>query len=234
MDPKRLLFYTQNPVKLKNSVKYNYRYTYCPPYLKGVNNSAQYQNTSCHYLLKDDPYIRKLPDKLSKCNICQLPLRSQMIYFNSNDKEWDAQTVNRMFWEQENKTYESNEKLLQDKIEKIKYEENKRNNKNLKNANPISLRNGYYNWGDKTNNWYYQNQCKKTKNQFKNNTGINTNVYTGSTYKINIENINTEPTFYDRNIIKYGGNIKDEWYKYKPNYIKTGRSIYDLGISKKY
>ena len=36
--------YQKNPVKLKNSVKYDYRYKYCPPYIKGINNTYQYYN----------------------------------------------------------------------------------------------------------------------------------------------------------------------------------------------
>ena len=235
MEPKRLLFYQENPVKLKNSTKYNYKYKYCPPYLKGVNNSYQYYNpiNSCYFLLKDDPYLRQLPDNLSRKNINSLPNRTKMIYFNSNDKNWGAQTVNRKFWINKTK-YESNDQLLKDKIEKIKYEENKRNNKNLKNANPKSLINGYYNWGTKNNNWYYQNKSKKYKRNMYGNFGINTNIYTGSTYKINLENVNTDPIYYSTHSIKYGGNISNNWYKWKPNNIKTSRSIYDLGISRKY
>ena len=235
MDPKRLGFYQENPVKLKNSVKYNYSYNYCPPYIKGVNNSPQYVNSSCYKLLNNDPYLRQLPDNLAFCKICCLAPRSQMIYYNSNDKNWGPQTVNRKLWDQQNQIYHSNDKLLQDKIEKIKYEETKRNNKSLKKANPNSLSNGYYNWGNKSNNWYYQNKCNKGKNKMYGNMGINTDVYTGSTYKIKLDNVNQDPIYYKTHSIKEGGIVnKNQWYFYNPNYIKTNRSIYDLGLSKKY
>ena len=235
MDPKRLGLYQKNPVKLKNSVKYDYNYNYCPPYIKGINNSSQYTYTSCYNLLKNNPYLRKLPDNLTFCNVCKLAPRSQMIYYNSTDKNWGPQTVNRKFWDQQNQVYHSNDKLLQDKIEKIKYEENKRNNKALKKANPNSLSNGYYNWGDKNNNWYYKNKCNKGKNKFYGNIGINTDIYTGSTYKIKLDNVNQDPIYYRTHSIKEGGVVdKNQWYTYRPNYIKTGRSIYDLGIARKY
>ena len=235
MDSKRLGLYQKNPVNLTNSVKYNYSYNYYPPYIKGINNSPQYPYTSFYKLLNNDPYLRKVPDNLAFCNINILAPRSKMIYLNSTDKNWGAQTVNRKYWEQQNQTYESNDRLLQDKIDKIKYEETKRNNKNLKKAYPNNLKNGYYNWGNKNNNWYYQNKCQKGKNRMYCNFGINTDVYTGSTYKIILENINKDPIYYKTHTYKQGGIInKDQWYDYKPNYIKTGRSIYDLGISKKY
>ena len=235
MDYKRLGFYQTNPVKLKNSIKYNYNYNYCPSYIIGVNNSSQYIHTNCYTLLNNNPYFRNLPDNLSLCDISKLSKRSQMIYHNSIDKNWGSQTINRKFWNQQNKIYHSNDQLLQDKIEKIKYEENKRTNKALKNVNPKSLSNGYYNWGNKKNNWYYQNKCEKSKNKMYGNIGINTNVYTGSTYKIKLPNVNQDSVYYNTHSIQEGGIVnKDLWYYYKPNFIKTNRSIYDLGISKNY
>jgi hypothetical protein len=228
--------YQKNPVKLKNSVKYDYRYKYCPPYIKGVNNTYQYYKpeNSCYFLLKDDPYLRKLPDSLSKGNINCLSERSKIIYSNSDDKNWGPQTINRKFWDQQNKVYESNDLLLRDKIDKIKYEENKRNNKHLKNSNPKFLNNGYYNWGSKNENWFYPNKSKNYKKNMFGNMGINTYSYIGNTYRINVPNINTDPLYYSTHYTNYGGNVLNNWYKWKPNYINTGRSIYDLGITRKY
>jgi len=263
MYPNSLLFYQENPVKLKNSVKYNYQYNYCPSYIKGQNNSSQYfcVPSACYQLLNDDPYLRKLPDTLQNPKLIPyLSERSKMIYFNQNDKNWGPQTMNRIFWEQQNKTYHSSDQLLQDKIKKIKYMETKRNNKNLKNANPNLLRNGYYNYGNKTNNWYYENGCGLNNNKFTyeyytlrngktirikisrkgkkrlfGNFGINTNVYKGSTYKIDLPNTNPDPIYYDKHNIKEGGdNYTQQYYKYKPNYISTNRIYYDLGLPRVY
>jgi hypothetical protein len=205
MENKNFFFYQKNPIKLEKSIKYNYRYNYCPPFIKGTNNSFQYPNYNCFYLLNDDPYIRKLPDSLSKNNI-GLPKRSQIIYNNSTDKNWGPQTVNRKFWEQQNKIYNSNDQLLSDKIDKIKYEETKRKTNRLKNANPNSLRNGYYIWDSKNNNWYYENKNKKYKKSMFGNIGVNTNIYKGDTYKIHIDNIETDPIWYYKNNIRYGGD----------------------------
>ena len=205
MENKKNFFYQQNPIKLENSIKYNYRYNYCPSFIKGTNNSFQYPNYNCFYLLKDDPYIRKLPDSLSKNN-SNLPKRSQNIYNNSTDKNWGPQTVNRKFWEQQNKIYNSNDQLLSDKIDKIKYEETKRKTNRLKNANPNHLRNGYYIWDSKNNNWYYENKSKKYKKSMFGNIGVNTSVYNGDTYKINIDNTETNPIWYYKNTIQYGGD----------------------------
>ena len=205
MENNKQFFYQQNPIKLENSIKYNYRYNCCPSFIKGTNNSFQYPNYNCFYLLKDDPYIRKLPDSLSKNNI-DLSKRSQIIYNNSTDKNWGPQTVNRKFWEQQNKIYNSNDQLLTDKIDKIKYEETKRKTNRLKNANPNHLRNGYYIWDSKNNNWYYENKSKKYKKSMFGNIGVNTSVYNGDTYKINIDNTETNPIWYYKNTIQYGGD----------------------------
>ena len=54
---------------------------------------------------------------------------------NDNDK---------YFYSRVNKQYCSNQKMLEDKIEEIRYHEEKETREKLRNANPNSLYNGYY------------------------------------------------------------------------------------------
>ena len=206
-----------NPQKLNT-----YNSPIYPHYIRGVNNSAQYLNSTGYRLLINDPYYKSLPDQLSKHNTCCLPLRSQIIYNNSSDKNWGPQTTNRFFWEKQNKTYESSDQLLQDKIDKIKYEETKRHNSKLKNVPSTLLTNGYGSWNSKNNNWYYH-YSRESKKHIKSNgnIGINSYIYNGDSYKIPLENTNTDSLCYCNRTYKYGGNQIDNWYKYKPNYIKT-------------
>lgn len=50
----------------------------------------------------------------------------------------------KYFYSRVNKQYSSNQKRLEDKLEKIKYYEEKRRSEKLKNAKPNMLYNGYH------------------------------------------------------------------------------------------
>jgi len=195
---------------------------YCNNFIDGKNNSSQYYyiQNGCYYKLNNNPFYYNLPDNLSRLNYDCLSVREKIIYNGSSDKNWGAQTKNRDLWDKQNKTYHSNDMLLKDKIEKIQYEETKRNNQKLKEANSRYLRNGYYNYGNKTDNFNPIKTCGKFPRKLYGNFGINTDVYTGDTYKIELDNIDTNPIYYSKNTIKNGGNNLDNinWYLDKRNY----------------
>lgn len=201
-----------------------YNPAYCNKYIEGKNNSSQYYyiQNGCYYKLNQNPFYLNVPDNLQniKCNHCDLSEREKIIYHGSTDKNWGAQTKNRDLWYKQNKTYQSNDMLLKDKIDKIQYEETKRINRKLKEANSRYLRNGYYNYGDKTNNFNPIKTCGKYPKKLYGNFSINTDVYTGDTYKIIVDNIDTSPITYYHNSIKEGGNNLDNinWYQNKKNY----------------
>ena len=73
----------------------------------------------CYYTYNTDPKFKETVSKLK----------------NDNDK---------YFYSRVNKQYCSNQKMLEDKIEEIRYNEEKEPRKKLRNANPNSLYNGYY------------------------------------------------------------------------------------------
>lgn len=202
--------------------KYYHNPLYCNHFIEGKNNSSQYYyiQNGCYYKVNNNPFYYNLPDHLSKLNYNCLTNREKIIYNNSTDKNWNAQSKNRDLWYKQNKIYHSNDMLLKDKIEKIQYEETKRINKKLKDSTNMNLRNGYFSYGNKTDNFNPIKTCGKFPIKLYGNFGINTDVYTGDTYKIKIENIDTNPIYYSQNSIKKGGNNLDNinWYLDKINY----------------